>query len=131
MSADPYKIAFNEAVDRANATGRTMQLLAAKEYGKAAYTVRFAVEEGKRFGCDALGEFIAPGTPRMIVPPKPTIGGVLGRVCEALRPPEQRARLRAALPPKDHWILDIADAYAGMRATEDESEGGAAAPGEG
>jgi len=63
-----YIAAFNIAVDRANEQGRTMQLRRETEYGRVVFNVNGAISDpSKRFGVDARGEFIEPGTPKMAV----------------------------------------------------------------
>lgn len=63
---DRYRKAFNLAVDRANQYGKVMQLRREVEYGRVVFNVNFAVgDPAKRFGVDARGEFIEPGTPKM------------------------------------------------------------------
>jgi len=63
-----YMTAFNLACDRANQYGKTMQLRRETEYGRVVFNVNFAVGDPcKRFGRDARGEFIEPGTPKMAV----------------------------------------------------------------
>lgn len=64
-----YRYAFNTAVAEANRYKRTMRLVKSKAYGREVYDVYFAISDpSKRFGSDAHGEFIEPGTPYMVEP---------------------------------------------------------------
>jgi hypothetical protein len=112
MKPSTYATAFNRAVDEANDSGRTMQLRSQKSYGDTSYEVTFAVGEGRRFGVDAEGEFVRPGTPKMYEPPVITWHKITVAI-------DRWARGEAKTDPPDGWLLDLAMAYRAMIQAEE------------